>query len=75
VRSTIRELTHKKRSHHTSIGVNNEHLLPDVLGMAGRSVHEGERVARAGLGLGGNLAPVDGQHRRVMHQAEGDESM
>jgi len=37
-----------------------------------RGVHEGGKAVRAGHGLRGNLAPVVGYQRHVVHQAHGD---
>jgi len=60
-------------THQNLVGADDEHLVAVSMGEIGRGVHEGERVTRAGHGLRGGLAPLVGHHRRVVHEAHGDE--
>lgn len=63
------EITHLKRSHHSSVGADDEHVVAVILAKAGQDIHEGERAAHTDHGLRGSLAPVVGHQRHVVHQA------
>jgi len=54
------------------VGATDEQFIAVALGDACWVLHESERVARAGHGLEGSLAPVVGHQRRVVHRVHGD---